>query len=127
MFMQEQRDDLIKRLEEDGWRVLFINTDVPEEWASEIWRVESEWSPKGFGFWLAIIKKQESINDEDETNGLLGVGTSFAYPDDEIKAQGKPFLTFGKGWGTRTTQFVNDLARLRHDAFVAEMKKAQDR
>lgn len=123
--MQEQRDDLIKRLEEDGWRVLFINTDVPKEWAAEIWRVESDWSPKGFGLWLTLIKKQETTNDDDETNGLLGVGTSFIYPDNEAKAHGKPFLTFGKGWGTRTTQFVNDLARHRHDAFVAEMKKAQ--
>lgn len=124
--MQEQRDDLIKRLEEDGWRVALINTDVPQEWAVEIWRVESEWSPRGFSFWLTLVKKQENTNEEEEnSDGLLGAGTSFIYPDDEKAAQGKPFITFGKGWGTRATQFLNDLARLRHDAFVAEMKKAQ--
>jgi len=123
--MQEQRDDLIKRLEEDGWRVVFTNTDVPKEWASEIWRVESYWSPRGFGFWLTLVKKQDVQTGEEETDGLLGVGTSFVYPDDEQSAQGKPFLTFGKGWGTRATQFLNDLARIRHEAFVEERKKAE--
>lgn len=125
--MQEQRDNLIKHLEDDGWRVVFIDTDVAEkEWAAEIWRVESDWQPKGFGFWLTVVKNRTFENEEDETDGLVGVGTSFVYPENETQAQGKPFVTFGKGWGTRTTQFMTDLARLRHNAFVAEMKKSQD-
>jgi hypothetical protein len=118
--MQEQREDLIKRLEEDGWRVVEIKTDVAEEWASEIWRVESEWSPKGFGFWLTLFPNSNPTMEEEIYSGI---GTSFVYPDEKENAQGKPFLTFGKGWGTRATQFVNDLARLRHDAFVKEMKQ----
>lgn len=120
--MQEQREDLIKRLEEDGWKIIEEDEYSLDWWAAEIWRVESVWSPQGFFVYLTFLVDPQGPF-EPKHEHIWGIGTTQTIPTSWHEAQGKPFLTIGQGWGTRATQFVNDLARIRHEAFVKEMKQ----
>jgi hypothetical protein len=123
--MQEQRDDLKKRLEEDGWQVIEEDNTKLEWRAAEIWRVESFWSPQGFSLWLTFLIDEAASPESSKSEKVWAIGTSRKLPLDQQTAQGKPFLTFGQGWGTRASQFMSELARIRHEAYVAKMKEKE--
>lgn len=123
--MQTQRDDLKQRLEEDGWQVIEEDNTKLDRWASEIWRVESVWSPQGFSLWLTFLVDPQASPENPKDENLWAVGTSRKLPLDQQSAQGKPLLTFGQGWGTRTSQFMSEIARIRHEAYVAKMKEKE--
>lgn len=114
--MKTQREDLLNRLEKEGWKVVIQDDYFCDWWASEIWHIESLWSPQDFTLWLTfLVDPQAPIHCVKHEN-VWAVGASGTFPSDRLEASDKLCLSLGKGWKDNASGFLSDLSRLRREA-----------
>ncbi|MBV9928581.1 MAG: hypothetical protein JOZ96_26430 [Acidobacteria bacterium] len=111
--MFTQREELARRLPENGWRVAAVEESGLEWWADEIWLIESVWSPGGLRLHLTFLVDPSAGSRRAKGQRVWAVGTSAVRPADRGSAEGKPLLPLGHGWRTRLPEFFTGLSGLR--------------
>ena len=114
--MLTQREELAKRLPENGWQVICVEDSSLEWWADEIWLIESAWSPQGSRLYLTFLVDPMADSPRAKGQSVWAVGTSIVRPMDRRSAEGKPLLSLGHGWRSHVAEFFAGLARLRNQA-----------
>jgi len=114
--MDARYPDLVKRMSRQGWRVVERDRDCAEWWADEIWKVESEWAPRGFTLFLTWQK------DEDLFDGVWAVGASDRRAGDHLSA-GEVARMSVNHWPRDVPGFLAALSSAR-DARLAEINRA---
>jgi hypothetical protein len=101
-------DELLKRLEQDGWSVTRQH-DGLEWWAHEVWTLESRWSPHGVTLFLTFLTDPQP----GHPNPFWLIGTCPRLPQDRYEAGGEPCLMMTPRWEDALPDFVARLDALR--------------
>ena len=104
------QDELLKKLERNGWAVTRRKgeQDLPA-WFHEIWVLESCWSPYGFRLFLTFLIDPQPGNP----NAFWLIGTSLKLPEKSSEANGEPSLRVTPNWINDLPKFVAGLDALR--------------
>jgi hypothetical protein len=106
--VKKQALALRKALSSHGWAVAEVEQPFENEWwAAEIWRIESEWSPKGVGAHLAFL-----VDPQGGPGDVWAVSGSRERPA-ERAINSDPTMRLMNVWQQELPEFVNGLSRFR--------------
>lgn len=122
--MQTQRTELLNRLPEHGWRVACV-ADNLEWWASEMWVLESVWSPVGSRAYVTFLVAPDApILPYDKTHrqreAVWAVMASPQKPSSPLQIENQFTLSLGQGWERELPAFFEHLSLLRNQSRDAD-------
>ena len=108
--VKKQAAALRKTLTNHGWAVVEVEQPFEHEWwAAEIWRIESEWSPKGVRAYLTFL-----VDPQGGRGDVWAVCASTERPADRPFNSG-PSMRLRNVWQEELPVFVNDLSQFRNE------------
>jgi hypothetical protein len=115
---------LLNRLPEHGWRVACV-VDNLEWWASEMWVLESVWSPVGGRAYVTFLVAPDApILPYDKTHkrseAVWAVMASPQKPDGRLSVENQFTLSLGQGWERELPAFFEHLSLLRNQSRDAD-------
>jgi hypothetical protein len=111
--METQVRTVQERVLEHGWS-LHEREASPYWWATEIWTLESEWTPRGFRLFLLLLVDPMSAGARD----VWAVAASRERPIDQQNPWAA-LLPIGHGWREQVPAFVAQLDALRTTPIVS--------
>ncbi len=102
--MEFQRQTIREKIIENGWKITELEKYELDWWASEIWRLESVWSPIGKTAFVTFLLEPENME----------------YVWDIMASREKPVSRFGnftlslKRWGKELPEFMKFLSDIRN-------------
>ena len=111
--METQVRTIRERLLEHGWS-LREREDSPYWWATEIWTLESEWTPRGFRLFLLLLVDPMSSGARD----VWAVAVSRERPVDQ-RSSWDAMLSIGHGWREQVPEFIAQLDALRTSSIAS--------
>ena len=106
--VKKQAIEIRKTLSSKGWAVVEVEQPFENEWwAAEIWRIESEWSPKGVCAYLAFL-----VDPQGGPGDVWAVCASKERPSEQ-PINCDPTMRLMNVWQEELPVFVNGLSRFR--------------
>jgi hypothetical protein len=115
--IQLRGQELLKRLSVQGWHLFAIESSNLDWWVSEVWVIESEWSPKGFYLYLAFLV--DPMNDSQ----VWSLAVLSNYPSDIAAISERPLFRLRNVWEKELPDLLKEIAALRSQA--AELDQAR--
>jgi hypothetical protein len=105
---RSQADELRRRLPTHGWEVAEIEQPFEDEWwATELWVIESAWSPQSVRFYLTFL-----VDPMGGPNDIWAVHASKERPK-QRPLDNNPLLRLGHGWQKELQTFLGSLDGFR--------------
>ena len=102
--MEFQKQTIREKILENGWNITELENVELDWWASEMWRIESVWSPIGATAFVTFLLEPENME----------------YVWAIMASEKKPVNRFGnftlslKGWESDLSAFTNFLSDIRN-------------
>jgi hypothetical protein len=110
-----QAREIRKQLIDHGWRIASVEKPFEDEWwTTEIWLIESEWSPQGAHAYLTYLVDPQ---DDSHAPDIWEVRASADRPTTRtVGEDSKLSLYLGHGWLKELRAFIEGLDRLRAES-----------
>ena len=102
--MEFQRQTIHEKLIENGWRITELEKVELDWWASEMWLLESVWSPIGKTAFFTFLLEPENMEY---------VWTIMVSKEKPVNQFGNFTLSL-KGWEKKLPEFIKFLSDLRN-------------
>lgn len=110
--MQTQRNELLKKLSEHGWRVAKEEANL-QWWADEIWQLESTWSPVGGSAFVSFLVDPMFVGNRKKGEAVWAVLASSDVPSDRLATPNSFTLSLGNKWRDNLPDLLNFLSAIR--------------
>ncbi|MEZ5345755.1 MAG: hypothetical protein R2681_09395 [Pyrinomonadaceae bacterium] len=103
--MEFQRQKILEKVIENGWKVFELEKVELDWWASEMWELESNWSPVGTKAFITFLI------DPMDMDSVWAISASRKKPAE--RNDRCEFLLSIKAWKKNLPQFIESLSRIR--------------
>jgi hypothetical protein len=107
------KEKLNDHLLKDGWKIEKTLVDDLEEWAVEIWQIQSVWMPTEIRGYLTFLLDPNLGEVDVEEQIPYKVGASVSHPKSEQEAGSFCSMTLDENFDLKVGDFFLDLGDLR--------------
>ena len=111
--MLTQRDEILAELGRRGWRATRLGDFALDWWADEMWRLESEWSPRGREAYLTfLVDPAADPHARRRGEQVWAAALTARKPPERLEAS-SGFVLSLKGWRDELPAMFEYLSALR--------------
>lgn len=107
--MEFQRQTIREKLIEKGWKITELEKVELDWWASEMWLIESVWSPIGKTAYITFLFEP---SEAEEVWDIVASSEKFEYRGDRKKSFFLNIKT--SGWKKDLPEFIKYLSEIRN-------------